>query len=243
MPDEFLFDPVTRTYGDPSKRPEINSSTIEFIAPAEYTLRPPPPAMYLYLLDVSHNAIDTGYLSSFCETLLENLDKIPGDTRTQIGFITYASSIHFYSISDAYSQAKMMVYPDIIGEDLVLPLPDQLMSNLSENKESVRTFLQQLPDMFATSYETDSALGTALNAAFQLLKPTGGRITVMQTCLPNVGAGALKVRDESIDKDSANLAPQTDFYKKLALDCAGVHIAIDMFLFNTLYSDLATLCK
>ena len=38
MPDEFLFDPVTRSYGDPSKRPEINSSTIEFIAPAEYTV-------------------------------------------------------------------------------------------------------------------------------------------------------------------------------------------------------------
>lgn len=38
MPDEFLFDPVTRSYGDPTKRPEINSSTIEFIAPAEYTV-------------------------------------------------------------------------------------------------------------------------------------------------------------------------------------------------------------
>jgi protein transport protein SEC24 len=39
LPDEFLFDPVTRSYGDPSKRPEINSSTIEFIAPPEYTVR------------------------------------------------------------------------------------------------------------------------------------------------------------------------------------------------------------
>ena len=38
VPDEFLFDPVTRTYGDPSKRPEINSATIEFIAPPEYTV-------------------------------------------------------------------------------------------------------------------------------------------------------------------------------------------------------------
>ena len=38
LPDEFLFDPVTRSYGDPSKRPEINSSTIEFIAPPEYTV-------------------------------------------------------------------------------------------------------------------------------------------------------------------------------------------------------------
>lgn len=39
VPEEFLFDPVTKTYGDPTKRPEINSSTIEFIAPPEYTVR------------------------------------------------------------------------------------------------------------------------------------------------------------------------------------------------------------
>lgn len=38
VPEEFLFDPVTKTYGDPTKRPEINSSTIEFIAPPEYTV-------------------------------------------------------------------------------------------------------------------------------------------------------------------------------------------------------------
>lgn len=155
--------------------------------------------MYLYLLDVSHNAINTGYLQSFCETLLENIDKIPGDSRTQIGFITYNSCLHFYNLCDSLSQPRMMIYADISDPDLVLPLPDSLMVNLSENKESIQMFLQQLPNLFVNSYvETDSALGTALNAAYQLLKPTGGRITVMQTCLPNVGEGALKTRDEFI---------------------------------------------
>ena len=36
VPDEFSFDPVTKTYGDPQRRPEIRSATIEFIAPSEY---------------------------------------------------------------------------------------------------------------------------------------------------------------------------------------------------------------
>lgn len=154
--------------------------------------------MYLYLLDVSHNAINTGYLHSFCETLLENLDKIPGDSRTQIGFITYNSSIHFYNLSDSLSQPRMMIYPDL--DDLVLPMPDSLTVNLHENKESIQLFLQSLPNLFADTYETDSALGTALTAGFQLLKNSGGRITIMQTCLPNIGVGSLKVREESIDK-------------------------------------------
>jgi hypothetical protein len=36
VPDEFSFDPVSKSYGDPQRRPEIKSATIEFIAPSEY---------------------------------------------------------------------------------------------------------------------------------------------------------------------------------------------------------------
>ena len=36
VPEEFNYDPVTKTYGEPQRRPEIKSSTIEFIAPSEY---------------------------------------------------------------------------------------------------------------------------------------------------------------------------------------------------------------
>ena len=36
MPDEFQYDPMSNSYGDPTRRPEIKNATIEFIAPAEY---------------------------------------------------------------------------------------------------------------------------------------------------------------------------------------------------------------
>ena len=38
-----------------------------FIAPQEYMLRPPQPAVYLILLDVSHSAVETGYLEIVCQ--------------------------------------------------------------------------------------------------------------------------------------------------------------------------------
>ena len=60
VPQEFLFDPVTKSYGDPSRRPEVRFGTVEYTATADYMARPPQPAMYLFLLDVSHNAIHTG---------------------------------------------------------------------------------------------------------------------------------------------------------------------------------------
>ncbi|KAL4720103.1 hypothetical protein ACJJTC_018697 [Scirpophaga incertulas] len=50
LPDEFQYDPVSKSYGDPTRRPEIKSATIEFIAPSEYMLRPPQPAIYPLLV-------------------------------------------------------------------------------------------------------------------------------------------------------------------------------------------------
>lgn len=187
--------------------------------------------MYLYLLDVSHNAIATGYLNSFCETLLENIDKIPGDSRTQIGFITYNSSLHFYNLSDSLPQPRMMTYPDL--EELVLPVPENLMVSLNENREPIQIFLQSLPSMFADSYETDSALGTALNAAFQLLKHTGGRITIMQTCLPNLGVGGLKAREENIDKVTFFLIIFIDSTLKFLMNLQRIQLILVLRLIST----------
>ncbi|KAK1787961.1 hypothetical protein P4O66_016438 [Electrophorus voltai] len=36
VPEEFMYNPVSRSYGEPHKRPEVQNATIEFIAPSEY---------------------------------------------------------------------------------------------------------------------------------------------------------------------------------------------------------------
>lgn len=38
-------------------------------------LRPPQPAVYLFILDVSHNALETGYLNVVCKSLLDNINE------------------------------------------------------------------------------------------------------------------------------------------------------------------------
>lgn len=60
--------------------------------------------------------------------------------------------------------------------------------------------------MFCKTMETQSALGPALQSAFKLLSPTGGRMSVFQTQLPTVGAGALKPREEAAQKTSAKVS-------------------------------------
>lgn len=242
LPEEFQYDPVSKTYGDPTRRPEIKSSTIEFIAPSEYMLRPPQPSVYLFLLDVSRLGVECGYLRLFCDILLEELDKLPGDGRTQIGFITYDSSVHFYNLAEGLGQPQQMIVVDT--EDVFLPCPDNLLVNLAESQERVKYLLNQLPATFLNSHDTKSSLGPALQAAYKLMAPTGGRVTVFQSCLPNHGPGLLTVREDPSQragKEAPHLNPATDFYKRLALDCSGQQVAVDLFLINSQYSDLATL--
>ncbi|KAM3866754.1 protein transport protein Sec24B [Diretmus argenteus] len=243
VPDEFMYNPVTRSYGEPHKRPEVQNPTVEFIASSDYMLRPPQPAAYLFVLDVSHNAVEAGYLKYFCESLLENLDKLPGDTRTRVGFLTFDSTIHFYNLQEGLSQPQMLVVSDI--DDVFIPSHDSLMVNLRESRELVQDLLTSLPAMFSDSRETHSALGPALQAAFKLMSPTGGRVSVFQTQLPTLGAGLLQSREDPNQRSSTkgvqHLGPATDFYKKLALDCSGQQIGVDLFLLSSQYADLASL--
>ncbi|XP_066587390.1 protein transport protein Sec24A [Prorops nasuta] len=247
LPDEFQFDPVTKSYGDPSRRPEVKTSTIEFIAPSEYMLRPPQPAVYLFILDVSRLAVESGYLTIVCNIITEELSRLPGDSRTQVGFLAVDSAVHFFSMPDNVSQPHEMIMLDV--DDVFIPCPDNLIVNLKERDKLVKELLDQLPTKFEGTHDTNNALGAGLQAAYKLMSPTGGRITVFQTCLPNVGPGLLQAREDPnnrASKDVPHLNPATDFYKRLALDCSGQQIAVDLFLLNSQYSDLATLsgmCK
>jgi len=247
-PEEFLRHPGTNVIGQPHTRPECTNSTIEFIAPHDYMVRPPQPAVYLMLLDVSHSAVKTGYLKLLCDTLLENLRQLPGDKRTLIGFISYNRTVHFYRINESFSQPQMMVVSDV--DDIFIPTSENLMVNLHENLTVVEEFLRQLPLMHShddyAEEDTYSALGAALEVAYKLMYPYGGRVSVFQQSIPCIGPGKLTSREDpnlraSSKIDVASLNPATDFYKKKALDCSERNIAVDFFFLNSQYIDIATL--
>lgn len=215
--------------------------------------------MYLFLLDVSHNAIQTGndcechslptmhtyvgYLQSFCDILSENLDELPGDARTKIGFLTYDARIHFYDLSDRHNGTfRTMIATDLSDVEAkpedIISVPDGLMVTLSECRSIVENFLTELPRVHQNNRETDSALGAALLIARKLLQRTGGRMTIFQTRLPNIKPGDLNA---PAAKEATTVAPSSDFYKQRALELAQEHIACDLFMLNSHYADLATL--
>lgn len=112
-------------------------------------------------------AQQSGYLRCVCDSLIEHMDAMPGDARTQIGFIAYNSAVHFYSLAENYNRPHEITVVDI--EDTFLPCPDNLLINLNGCKELIKDLLNQLPTRFANSHDGSSALGAALQAAHKLM--------------------------------------------------------------------------
>ena len=99
VPQLFDWDQVRNQPGDRWARAELNHGVVEFVAPTEYMVRPPQPAVYVFLIDVSHNAIQSGMVATATRTILENLDRIPNeDSRTKVAFIAFDVSLHFFSL-------------------------------------------------------------------------------------------------------------------------------------------------
>lgn len=100
VPSSFDYDSQTQQPVDRWQRKELNHAVVEYIAPAEYMVRPPQPLVYLFVIDVSYPAIQCGMVATAATTILESLDRIPNDEgRTKIGIITVDSSIHFYNLN------------------------------------------------------------------------------------------------------------------------------------------------
>ncbi|CAH2054702.1 unnamed protein product [Thlaspi arvense] len=229
---------------DMDQRPELTQGSVEIIAPTEYMVRPPMPPIYFFLIDVSFSAIKSGMLEVAAQTIKSCLDNLPGYPRTQIGFITYDSTLHFYNMKSSLSQPQMMVVSDL--DDIFVPLPDDLLVNLSESRNVVEAFLDSLPLMFQDNANLESAFGPALRAAFMVMNQLGGKLLIFQNSLPSLGAGRLKLRGDDprvygTDKEYTLRVAEDTFYKQMAADCTKFQIGINVYAFSDKYTDIASL--
>ena len=247
VPQGFDWDASTQQSVDRWQRAELNHSVVEFVAPQEYMVRPPQPLVYLFLFDVSYNAVNNGLLATAARTILDSLNRIPNaDRRTRLGFMAVDSSLHYFSIpkdGDESDDTKMLVVSDL--DEPFLPTPQDLLVTLSESRINIENFLAKLPDMFQNNVVTGSAMGSALRAGHKLIAPLGGKLCVLSATMPNLGFGKLDVREDpkilGTSKESALLQTQNSFYKSFAVECSKNQVSIDMFLFSSQYQDVASL--
>lgn len=82
---------------------------MEFVAPAEYMVRPPMAPAFVFCVETTHLAVSTGATAAVCSSLARTLAAIPGDDRTRVALITFDGSLHFYNLRTASGQPQMCV--------------------------------------------------------------------------------------------------------------------------------------
>jgi protein transport protein SEC24 len=244
VPQAFDWDQANQTSVDRWQRAELNHSVVEFIAPQEYMVRPPQPLVYLFLLDVSFQAVQCGLLATAARTILESLDRIPNaDRRTRLGFVCVDSALHYFSIPRDSTEPSMLVVSDL--DEPFLPIPGDLLVPLADCRTGIENLLGKLQEMFQHTQNAANCMGSGLQAGHKLISAIGGKMVVLTASLPNIGAGKLEMRENKAllgtSKESSLLQTGNSFYKSFAVECSKSQVSVDMFLFANGYQDVASL--
>lgn len=103
---------------DRAQRPELTTGTVEYLVPKEYWAKEPVGLRWLFVIDVSQDAVSKGFLAAFCDGILAALygeadervsdedpdGEIPEARRktpigSKVGIVTFDKAMHFYNCS------------------------------------------------------------------------------------------------------------------------------------------------
>ncbi|XP_056285582.1 protein transport protein Sec24C isoform X2 [Pseudoliparis swirei] len=234
-------------------RPELSLGSYEFLATTDYCKnnKIPQPPSFIFLIDVSYNAVKCGMVNIVCQELKSLLDYLPRenpemDSVVRVGFVTYNKVLHFYNVKSSLAQPQMLVVSDV--SDMFIPLLDGFLVNVNESRLVIESLLDQIPEMFAETRETETVFGPVIQAGLEALKAAdcSGKLFVFHTSLPIAEApGKLKNREDKkligTDKEKSLFQSQVGFYNTLAKECVAQGCCVDLFLFPNQYVDVATL--
>ena len=225
---------------DKNSRVELSTGLYDIKAGTDYMTRPPVPPVYLFVIDVTQKSVQSGMLDIFVSVLKDiiNNDIFIGGPRTTIGFITYDSSIHVYTLNPALKSAQMIVLSDL--EELLLPVPEDILANLMESKSVIQGLLNSIPSMFENTTNNGSCLTQSLELATKILKNFGGRIYIMQSSNALQSEKKLSAKVQNNDK-SALLMPSNQQFSNMTAEMQHHFISVDMFIYSDTYKNIITL--
>lgn len=237
---------------DKYERPELVLGTYEFVATAEYCRNnriPKAPAL-IFCIDVSYNNIKSGLVRLLCAEMKSFLAQLPAEpdqpSAMRVGFITYNSSVHFYNCKHTLAVPQQQIVGDV--HEMFMPFLDGFLCDVRESEAVIDALMEQIPQMFAETRETETVLLPAIQAGLEALKAAecSGKVMVFHSTLPVYEApGKLKNREDrnalGTEKEKTVLAPQCKSYNELGQECVAAGCSVDLFVFNNAYVDLATI--
>ncbi|XP_071609610.1 protein transport protein Sec24D isoform X2 [Heliangelus exortis] len=238
---------------DHYERPELSLGSYEYVATLDYCRnnKPPKPPAYIFMIDVSYRNINSGLVKLICDELKTLLDKLPREEQEessaiQVGFVTYNKVLHFFNVKSSLAQPQMMVVSDV-GE-VFIPLLDGFLVNFKESRSVVINLLDQIPEMFADTNESETIFAPVIQAGMEALKAAecAGKLFIFHSSLPTAEApGKLRNRDDkkllNTDKEKTLFQPQVNSYEALARNCVANGCCVNLFIFPNQYVDIASM--
>ena len=232
---------------DLEKRPELKFGTVDYVVPQEYWPkdREPKPIHWIVAVDVSSESVKKGIPEASADAIRKALYGEKGGLPqgAKVAIVTFDRSIHFYNLSPALDQPQMMIVADV--EEAFVPMQEELFVDPQEARAQIEVLLSRIETMFSEMNVPEPALGATMQAAISALEKTGGKISVMLSCLPTWGPGHLRFRDNDpnasgTEREIIFLQAGDVFYKNMGEQCVGLGIGVDMFIMSSAYVDIAT---
>ncbi|NXY12993.1 SC24D protein, partial [Atrichornis clamosus] len=160
---------------DHYERPELSLGSYEYVATLDYCRdkKPPNPPAYIFMIDVSYRNIKSGLVKLICGELKTLLDKLPREEQEEssairVGFVTYNKVLHFFNVKSSLAQPQMMVVTDVA--EVFVPLLDGFLVDFEESRSVVTNLLDQIPELFADTNESETIFAPVIQAGMEALK-------------------------------------------------------------------------
>ena len=194
---------------------------------------------YLYVFDVSSDAVHSGYLRFVADIILCQLDAVAaGSPSARIGFIAFSNEIHLYRLNvPGGSRLEKFILTDLdemkeIRRTLIARSCDFLL-NVREDKDLIADFLRHLADEYQETTQRYSALGPTLHAVYEIMRANGGRVTIFQGGQPSIC--------KTVNGRCSFAECSDESYRYIGKQCRYQAITLDLFLLGGRCMELPTL--
>ncbi|XP_069475104.1 protein transport protein Sec24C-like isoform X2 [Ambystoma mexicanum] len=233
---------------DHQRRPELCRGSYEFLLADVLDTDSHLPA-FIFLIDVSQDAVQSGLVQTVCEELKVQLCSTNRDSRNKprmprVGILTYDRTVHFYNLNSRLTQPQMLVLTD--PADVEVPLREGLLVCPSESRDMLISLLDGIPGLFSGTEEREAVFTPAIRAGLESLKVCDcpGKIFMFHSSIPTVDRKlqlCSSPQSSTWSKEKSVFHPRDTVSELLGLECTSQGCGLDLFLCpRSPCSDMAT---
>ena len=230
-----------------TSRIETKNYVFDYLVPDGGPFQPEFAPIYVFMIDVSYNSVQTGLLNNTMEALSESLELIPNkEGNAKVSVICVDDKLHFFKLTklrtkDVETEKYGFTMLDVadINEPWLPQTPQEFLIPLRGNETAFRSLFRKISLIFASNPVKDFTLLPALNIIKSIFDDIGGKLTVFAASEPSN-----KGHEPSSYLDKSKMATTGgDSYKELALEYNKLQISTDFILLLDNYVNIEALTR